>query len=153
MKTLLRCFLWINLLLAATGCASSFEREAAAAEQKWQQQNIVSYQVKVQVVESIWHLQTYTITVREGQVVSSSTECSPAPAESGKCTVKEFDASDYTIPGLFSTADEQAKSKPSRYVQISYDLTYGFPNHIAYDDPQIYDEDFSLSVKEFNVLQ
>ena len=78
--------------------------------------------------------------------------CIPAPFEAGKCTVQPFDVKDYTVAGLFSIARSQAEFAEGRWTKITFDPTYGFPSVIAYDNPQVYDDDTMWGVKSFEVL-
>jgi hypothetical protein len=50
------------------------------AEGEWQALGITSYRIEV-MVTSIWHAQTYKLTVREGEVVEESASCIPAPSK------------------------------------------------------------------------
>ena len=103
-------------------------------------------------VQSIWHAETYSVTVRSGQVTEQSAFCIPAPFEAGKCTVQPFDAKDYTVPGLFAIARSQARIAEGKWTKITFDPIYGFPSVIAYDDPQVYDDDTMWGVKLFELL-
>jgi Family of unknown function (DUF6174) len=120
-------------------------------EQKWQAQHIARYRIQVQHVESIWHLQVYTITVEDGNVVAQSATCSPAPMEGHECKVHPFDANDYTVAGLFATARSAAKSTRGG-VTVTFDQTRGFPQSISSAPPDLVDADNSWRVLAFDVL-
>lgn len=124
------------------------------AERRWQQQGIASYRIEVLVIRSIWHAQSYQITVQDGVVVDQSASCIPAPIEAGKCKVEPFQADAYTVPGLFAKAsslfqDDSAKT----WGKISFDPTYGFPNLISFNNPNAMDDDWSWRVTSFEVLR
>ena len=147
--------------LTAAGCCAplqaimqnaSLADSIAQAERKWQAQGISSYRIRVRRVQSIWHAQTYSVTVQSGQVVEQSAFCIPAPFEAGKCTVEPFDGKDYTVPGLFSAARSQAKIVGGKWTKIIFDEMYSFPKVISYDDPQVYDDDRMWGVESFEVL-
>lgn len=122
------------------------------AEHKWQAQGIRSYRIQVLHLQSIWHAQTYSITVRNERVIDQSAFCVPAPSEAGQCTVRPFKAEDYTVPGLFAIARTQAGNAEGKWTKITFDPIYGFPSGIAFDNPQVYDDDTAWSVKSFAVL-
>ena len=61
------------------------------AEEKWLDQGIKSYRIEVLVVNSVWHAQSFTITVEDGKVIDRSASCIPAPTEFGECELRPFD--------------------------------------------------------------
>lgn len=135
------------LLLSAcrTGAASELE----AGEQRWQEQGIDDYRIEVLVVRSIWHAQSHRITVEDGVVTGQTAHCIQAPAEFEACEVEPFAAEDFTVPGLFA----KARASDQEGVKIAYDLTYGFPDSIRFDNPEILDEDWSWGVMGFEPLE
>jgi hypothetical protein len=122
------------------------------AEGEWQALGITSYRIEV-MVASIWHAQTYKLTVREGEVVEESASCIPAPTESGVCEVQPFDAADYTVPGLFEYARSKAIFEGGKFTQITFDPNYSFPVKVFFDNPDIIDEESSWRVTTFEVLE
>jgi len=132
--------------------SSPWEQQIGEAELLWQKSNIESYEIVVLHVHSIWSAQSHRITVRHGQVVASRAECIPAPMQMGECELQTFKASDYTVEGLFARARELAARAGGEFTRLEFDAVYGFPNLIAYDHPEVVDEDNSLRVTEFEVL-
>jgi hypothetical protein len=122
-------------------------------EQKWLEQDIDSYRIVVSHVRSIWHAQTHETLVSEGKVVEQSATCTPAPAESGECHVESFDPEEYAVAGLFALAHSLAEGDAGDWTEIEFDPTYGFPVRIAYDDPDMVDEDSYWGVRSFEVSQ
>jgi hypothetical protein len=150
----------ITLLLEATGLFDSPSRiiidtePAVPVDRKlteWINLAITDYRIEVRRIDSIWHMQTYVITVIDGQVAAHSAECIVAPFEYRSCEVRAYDAADYAVEGLFATARDMI-SRYGEYVTITFDETYHFPSHISYNDPQIYDEDTSWIVVSFEPL-
>jgi hypothetical protein len=139
-------------LVACNLAAPTLLAEIDQAEQRWQDQGIDDYRLEVLVVNSIWHAQTHQLTVRDGLVVEQSAFCIPAPFEAGKCTVEPFDAAAYTIPGLFAQARAKAQQDQGQWTELVFDPTYSFPSRIAYDHPEILDEDNNWQVKAFEPL-
>jgi hypothetical protein len=118
----------------------------------WEDSGINHYQISVQVVQSIWHLQIYNLIVENDLVIDSSASCIPAPYEGRECTVKAYDPEDFTIPALLSLAEQQVKSKQSKLLKIDYDPDFGFPKSISFNDPDILDEDWSYQVISFTKI-
>lgn len=118
-------------------------------QEKWQEKKIIDYTLEVMVVNSIWHVQKYSLTVNNGSLINSNVVCSPAPMEFGSCTIQAFEISDYQIQGLFGKAKEMLESDSSAYTKIEYDPDFGFPAEIIYDDPSVVDEDWSWRVISF----
>jgi hypothetical protein len=122
-------------------------------EQAWLEQNISNYRIEVLVVRSVWHAQSHRLTVRNGQVQEATADCIPAPTEAGTCEVEEFDPEEYTVAGLFRRAQAQMQSEYAQWVTIAYDPSYGFPQQISYNHPDIIDEDWSWRVTDFEALK
>ena len=122
-------------------------------EQTWREHNIASYRIEVLVIRSVWHAQSYQITIRNNRVENATASCVPAPTEGGKCQVEAFNAEDYTVPALFAEAHAQTQSQQAAWTKITYDQTYGFPEQISYDNPDMIDEDWMWRVTAFEVLK
>jgi hypothetical protein len=139
------------LTILFTGCQAT--QIVNPMEQAWLDQKITSYRIEVLVIHSIWHAQSHQITVRDNQIESATASCIPAPIEAGKCKVETFNAEDYTVAGLFRKAHSEVESQQATPAKITYDSTYHFPQQIAYDDPNMVDEDWSWRVTAFEVLK
>ena len=137
--------------LLASACAPSAMSQLDDAEKKWQSAAVESYAIEVLEVNSIWHAQTQTLTVVDGQVTDTAASCIPAPMEMRECKVKAFEAQRFTIDGLFAEARSRLKSEQAKWVKISYDPTYGYPATISYNHPDIVDEDWGMRVTKFEV--
>ncbi len=149
-------FLFFFLATLATGCtlgSNPLLDQIGRAEQKWQARKVLNYRVSVLHVQSIWHAQTYNLTVKNGAVVDQSSTCITAPAESGQCKVNPFKADDYTVTGLFARARTMAQGENRQGLTVTFDETYGFPKTIGFDLPNAVDEDNSWVVQEFQVLE
>lgn len=142
----------ILLLFLVSACGLLGDSGVDRAELKWKQPSVSSYRIEV-LEGSIWHAQTHTITIRNNQVVESSADCVPAPAEGGKCTVEAFDPDTFTVPGLFGTARTRTTSEQAKWMKITFDPTYGYPSQISYNNPDILDEEWSMRVTAFEVLK
>ncbi|RME83446.1 MAG: hypothetical protein D6775_08055 [Caldilineae bacterium] len=146
----------LSLLLAAwpVGCVlSPGGGELARAEQRWRAQQVSDYRIEVLEVLSVWHAQYHLITVRDGEVADSEARCLPAPAEGGKCKVYDFDARDFTVPGLFAKAREALSAPTRRYVKVEYDTEWGFPRVISFRNPEVVDGDWLWRVTMFEAGQ
>ncbi len=147
----LRLFLLL-LILPLNACTTGPKSQLTSGEKLWKESGVNHYQISIQVVQSIWHLQIYNLTVENGLVINSSTSCIPAPYEGRECTIKSFDPDNFTIPALFSMAELQIKSQHSKWLKIEYDPDFGFPTLITFNDPDILDEDWSYQVISFTKL-
>ncbi len=88
LATLCFAFAGMIVIVGLTGCdlikplqPLILQAQIGLAEQQWQAQHIAHYRIQVQQISSIWHLQRYTITVQNGDVVDQSATCIPAPIE------------------------------------------------------------------------
>ncbi|HUW95783.1 MAG TPA: DUF6174 domain-containing protein [Anaerolineae bacterium] len=149
----LACLAWVLVacdLLPVTR-SDQLLAEIDKQEHKWLEKDVDSHRIVVSHVRSIWHAQMYDILVSEGRVVEQSASCIPAPAESGECQVESFDPEEYTVAGLFAVARLLAQRDEGDWTEIEFDPTYGYPLSIAYDHPDIVDEDTYWGVRSFEV--
>jgi hypothetical protein len=122
------------------------------AEQTWKKSQIASYRISVLEIHSIWSAQTTTITVTDGLVVDIRTMCVPAPVQGRTCTIQPVEANAYLVPALFAQARELVARQRPEFVRFRFDPSVGYPTLIGFDDPQILDEDYGLSIEEFAQL-
>lgn len=79
----------------------------------------------------------------------SSATCITAPLEFGReCTVQPFEAADFTVAGLFARARALVGEK---WARVAFDSKYYFPTTVGFDDPEVYDEEWSWKVLAFEV--
>jgi hypothetical protein len=131
--------------LAACRPVSVVDRQ----EEKWRSQHIADYRIRVLAVNSIWHAETHTVTVRAGVIADHGAACIPAPIENGKCAARAYDPQDFTVEGLFARARAELRVDGGRHTRVEYDPACGFPLVIAYDHPDIVDEDRITRVTAF----
>jgi hypothetical protein len=134
------------LLTSCTG--PTLVQQIDRAEQKWNSRGINNYSIQVQA-GGWWHLQNYTVVVRNGRVLTYFATCTPATAESEPCEVHTFDPGDFTVPGLFATARAQA-AMSEEWTTITFDPNYGFPLTIRSDHPQLADAEQVWTLLEFS---
>jgi hypothetical protein len=152
MSQQLKAFFLVGMVLCSlwlAGCRE--EDEVATAEEKWQAHGISSYQIEVQDV-SMWQWQTVQVTVENGVVAAHTATCQPALltfSESGECAVQPYDATQYTVAGLFDLARQYSEGERQAHSEITFDETYGFPTRIIYTNRDLLDADHSWSVVTF----
>lgn len=157
------CVVWIGVLVAGISLSCSLFYRASqtggelaawqSAQARWQAQKIDSYELQV-ADTTLWHRQTYTLTVQSGQVVSHTAGCVRTPLETTGCRVRPYRAEEYTVPALFQAAREKiGLYDPDIIVSIEYDETYGFPKKIFSDPKRITDAMHSVTVTRFKPLK
>jgi len=125
---------------------SPLAAEVTTAREGWEGTGIASYHIQVQDV-SFWYLRIYDIYVEEGAVAASSVSCLPSPIEYHDCSTPDFDAEDYTVPGLFEAARQAALLDTSEnQVEITFDASYLYPASIHTDSTTATDSLHTLSV-------
>lgn len=134
------------------GSERRLEQAIRQGEHLWQERDIRSYRIQVATV-SIWHDQIHDITVQDGQVVTATARCEPAPTEMGKCKVQDFDPEEFTVPALFEQARALAEQDNGRWSKLQINPTYGFPSMLSFDNPDIIDEEWGWGVRGFEVLE
>jgi len=125
----------------------------ASKQQQWNAKQIRNYRIAVLKVQSIWHAQTNTITVRDGTVVEQSAVCTPAPFEGRECQVQEFDPNEFTVDGLFRTALKYAPESAKHQLRVTFDEENHYPTLISRDDENATDDDTSWSVQSFEIVR
>ncbi len=64
----LRLFI-LFLILSLSDCTTPPKSQLTRGEKVWKEADINNYQISVQVVQSIWHLQVYNLTIENGLVI------------------------------------------------------------------------------------
>ena len=124
--------------------AAFWEAAMDRAEKRWNNKHISSYTIQVQEW-SWWHMQNYTVVVRDGKVTNSSSTCGQAPGADSPCDVYNFDPNNFTVPGLFAAAREWGMKD-----MVTFSREFGFPSTIDSDIPQLADDKRGLKVFEFH---
>ncbi len=115
------------------------EVDLGEARVKWDQQGMLDYEIEVRKV-STFSDQTHRVSVANGEVAEATAECFPALADyRNPCTLREFDAVDFTVPGLFKAAESQSERDGGRWTSIELDGKYGFPATISYSNQELID--------------
>jgi hypothetical protein len=127
--------------------------QITSQKQHWDALNIQRYRISVLKVESIWHAQTNTITVQDGQVTDQSATCTPAPFEGRSCEVREFDPNEFTVPGLFDVALKYAPESARNQLRVTFDDKYHYPTTISRDEAEVTDDDVVWRVTSFEILR
>ena len=100
---------------------------------------ILDYEIEVRRV-STFSDQIHRISVANGDVAEATAECAPALADyRNPCTLREFDAEDFTVSGLFKIAESQSERDGGRWTSIERDGRYGFPTKISYSNQEVID--------------
>lgn len=123
------------------------------AEQLWLSQNINDYRMKVTIYQALAVGLTvqHNVTIKDGQVVEQ--ECI-----SEECLLITGSL-EYTVPGLFKEAraadvgDGLIDTTGPGCATIGFDEAYGFPTFVDVDCYMQDDEEYSVKVEEFEVLE
>lgn len=144
------------LFLALAACTVPGPSEPdlliASKQKQWNEKQIHNYRIAVLKVQSIWHAQTNTITVRDRVITEQSAVCTPAPFEGRECKVNEFDANEFTVDGLFRTALQYAPESAKYQLRVTFDEKYHYPTTISSDQADVSDDDIFWRVSSFEVL-
>lgn len=126
------------------------------ASERWQARNIADYRLTVSEESAFSRITSYTLTIRGGNVTERSLTCSPpSPARCGDLTEYSVTYILLRARSMVSTGAAPKSSGSTRIVckpQIAFDPDYGFPRIIHCDDPDVYDEQFTIRVTEFTPL-
>jgi serine/threonine-protein kinase len=136
---------------AATGDREVLRARIDDAERRWSAQGMSSYQIVVRYMNSTWLLQWQTIMVRDGQVVDETARCLATPAGPNPCQVQPFDPPRSTVPGLFAKARSLVEREPPEAIKLTFDETYGFPQAIVLNLPNVVHGDLNWRVESFTI--
>lgn len=152
----------IVLVLSVAACGSG---PVGRAEGRWEAAGVEAYRLHLQEFRSVWCLYEVDLEVRDGQIVSATVTASPGPAqdchqytqgviESPISLPVEEAPAYWTVPGMFEIAhdwQDQAGRKGLR-VELEFDTELGYPRRIHRDDEAAMDDDWGLSITDFQVL-
>ncbi|NDJ75168.1 MAG: hypothetical protein GYB65_02825 [Chloroflexi bacterium] len=119
------------------------------ARTTWDSQNVESYLIQV-THRSAWNIAQVQVRVRDGQVVELRATCEPGPASGTTCSVGHVRPRDYIVPALFETADNAARFGEGRWTTLRFYPGYSFPSFIEYDDPEVMDDFYTITVDYFS---
>ena len=117
----------------------------------WTDKNVLNYRFNISTRGAWSGTEPVTVTVRDGKAVSTEYVC--PSAECKKSAVPAADARPYdTVPHIFEFIDGLLDSSMS-LPRVHYDKQFGFPTHIANDRMRISDDEFSVTVWDFQLLE
>jgi hypothetical protein len=140
------------ILLLITGC--SISNQIDKEQNKWKVLGITNYHIVIKFYENFANgiEAQRDVTVKNGRVVNSS-------CIFDKCPVFVL-ADVYTVDDLFSIARGSTLQSMSLFDDhndcmkgIEFDETYGFPRSIRVDYPSAADDEHSIQVISFEVLE
>jgi hypothetical protein len=135
---------------AAIGSSEPFSLHEAEA--LWQTSGPGSYRIEVRA-GSAWELNTYTVTVRNGEIADAEVRCDPGMTGMTNCPEDAAAAAaDFTVPGLFAQAQRTIDYGNGRWLAVQFDAATGYPLSMYFDDPDILDEQWFVTVLSFEVL-
>ena len=125
--------------------------ELATHRAMWASKHVWNYRFTIST-RGAWHgTEPVTVTVRGGQAVLTEYVCDPAECKQSEvpaATAKPHD----TVPNLFTFIDGLLNHSMS-LPRVHYDKQYGFPASIVNDRYAISDDEFSVTVWDFQVLE
>jgi hypothetical protein len=134
--------LWITAAPVAT----------SDAHQRWLDAGIQRYHLRG--THSAWFggAFEFDLVVENGDVIESSCFYIYVVAVTDE-PCDGFDPTEYTIPGLFAHIATFADDIGSTVeASITYDSAFGFPRSITYDRLQSYDEEYSITITAFEIV-
>ena len=141
MQHIVRLVILVGILVLFAACGSGPEIDLRTAQAKWDRQGTLDYEIEVRQI-STFNDQTHRLSVENGVVVEATAECTPALADNhNPCTLWEFDAVDFTVPGLFKRAESQSErfERDGGTASIELDERYGFPTEISSNNLEMLD--------------
>ena len=142
------------------------EEKISSQESLWQESDISDYHIKV-IETRAWHQFEVSLVVRNGKVLHAKISCGQAlmDPDGSDCNgiTSKIDATKYTIEELFNFLNN-SRSEFNNFGSIaeidwhdclfvSFDEEYHFPKQISFDHPQILDEEYSIQVSDFTIIE
>jgi hypothetical protein len=133
-------------MLAACNGTTAPDWELRAAQARWSQRGLPSYDITVSrgcecLPESTGPA---VVSVRDGIVVSRTYVSNGAPV--GLAYAESYP----TVEGLFKKIDDARRQNPAS-LEVDYDPTFGYPRRIAIDyDRQMVDDEIVYYASDFH---
>ncbi|MBX3038932.1 MAG: hypothetical protein KF758_18620 [Anaerolineales bacterium] len=160
--------LFLTTFLLSCGLQNQMLRKQIENEEKaWTELGISNYRIKV-VDSSIWYQIELDIVVKDSVVESMQSTCGHAPmdyeATNCKNKISRLDANEYTLEGLFKLLQTSEQDFERSYgnikgvdwhecLSVSFDEQYHFPTKISFNHPQVMDEDYTITVSDFEIIE
>ncbi|MBL8098651.1 MAG: hypothetical protein JNK81_05685 [Anaerolineales bacterium] len=168
-KILLYIFiLALSVFFISCGLQNQALRKQIENEEKaWTELGISNYRIKV-VDSSIWYQIELDIVVKDSVVESVQSTCGHAPMDyeaiNCKNKISRLDVNEYTLEGLFKLLQTSEQDFESNYgnitgiawyecLSVSFDEQYHFPIFISFNHPQVMDEEYTITVSNFEVIE
>lgn len=161
------------LLLSAYSCRFSksaldqeLQEQITNAEEQWKALGISHYRMKV-TESSAWYQIISTMVVKDNTAISVELTCGQAvfDPDGSHCNeiLSNMDANGYTIDALFNSLNNSVSDFNNfgntgevywhECLFVTFDETYHFPKQFSFDHPQVADEQYSIVVSEFEVVE
>lgn len=156
------------VLLSCGGQNQTLKEQIENEETAWTGLGISSYRIKT-VESSIWHQVELSIIVNDGAVESAQPTCGRAPMDDNETTncknkILNLDVNEYTLEGLFKRLKTSEQDFERNYgnaagvawyecLSVSFDEQYHFPIFISFNHPQVADEEYTITVSDFEVIE
>jgi len=142
------------------------ENTIASENKLWTELSIDSYQIEVNN-SSNWVNYTVKLTVKNNIVVAFEANCGYAIIEGDsfcKETLPTISPNDHTIQALFDGLKKSRKNFEEdlgeyvsaswgESISITFDPQYHYPQLVKFDSPDVYDEEYTIEVLSFKILQ
>lgn len=165
------------LLIACTSCApGAFKNEdhnnqlagsIAVEKSRWEELNIIDYQVEVRH-DSSWGDFNLVVSVKNNSIETFDGKCGETMPnfdhETCKKITAELPSDIYVIDKMFeklegSRADfetdflQYSTAKWSESLSVSFNSQYHYPEFIRFDIPDINDEEYTMEILSFTILE
>ena len=173
----IRKLVFITLFVLCTSCNpatpskedldNELEKKIASEYELWKKLSMDSYQIELDQ-HSVWVNYNLSIIVKANQVIDFEANCGDAllDFDSSFCAevISKLSPNTYTIQALFDQlqkshryfkedSGEYVTSTWSESISITFDSQYHYPKSIRYDIPEAHDEQYTLEILSFRVLQ
>lgn len=156
------------VLLSCGGQNQTLKEQIENEESAWAGLRISRYRMKI-VESSIWYQVELSIIVKDGAVESAQPTCGRAPMDDNetincKNKISNLDVKEYTVEGLFKRLQTSEQDFERNYGNtpgvawydcflITFDEQYHFPAKISFNHPEAMDEEYTITVSDFEVIE
>ncbi len=156
------------VLLSCGGQNQTLKEQIENEESAWAGLGISRYRMKI-VESSIWYQVELSIIVKDGAVESAQSTCGHAPMDNRETTncknkISNLDINEYTLEGLFKLLQTSEQDFERNYgnttgaawyecLSVSFDEQYHFPIFISFNHPQVADEEYTITVSDFEPIE
>lgn len=121
------------------------------SQDDWETLDIENYIMTFQFA-GVWTMYEAQIRVENGYMEDIHIGCDLSIIPMDSCILPFGNLNELNIDMMFDAARQAVEHGDGKFAVIGFDETYHFPDVVSFNDPEIYDEEYSFHVIAFDVI-